>query len=778
MKFIYRQKFLTIAVIILIGNTLLGYALYNSGQKLLAAEKWVEHTKQVITQSTIIFSDSKDLKTHSRDYMLTEDIRFVKSIKAIAVKLFTDIDRLKTLTQDNTQQAKRVGSLHKYVQKSYAFAISIVTIRRQLGLPAAIALLTNKNDKYYSDAIEDTIQAIQRQEEALLMQRKEASLQTLKSFNEAYLLVFILMVSCTLILLSMLGHYLLQNKEKQRQSKALNSANAELTYQNDEKVKRADELVIAKKELSYQNGEKKKRAGELVIANKELFYQIGEKDKRAAELIIADEELLYQTGEKSKRAAELVIANKELVFQNGEKEKRAAELAIANIELSYQNKEKGDRADELAIANQELGYQNDQKEKRAAELIVANKELSYQNKEKEQRAIELAFANDELTFQSNVRKVAEINLLRSESRLKEAQAIAKIGNFEIDLVKEIQVWSDEMYHIFALNKIHTPPSKELYLSFIHPDDAEDFIESMNKSSKSFNAFAAEFRFIRDDGVLRYGYSEARFDWNEQKELIRIYGIVQDVTERKLADIERKKMVNDLLIRNNDLEQFAYIISHNLRAPIANIIGASTVLNDVNTSGEDRIILKRAITTSVMKLDDVVQDLNHILQVKSDISETKEVVNFTDMVEDIKASIGNLFSRGDVAIACDFSSFDQFFTVKSYLYSIFYNLITNSVKYCRADVPCNIQIQSRLSNNTMQLIFKDNGIGIDMAKYGQDIFGLYKRFHENTKGKGMGLYMVKTQVEILGGKISVKSEENIGSEFTIEFAVNDDSKVSA
>jgi signal transduction histidine kinase/CHASE3 domain sensor protein len=792
MKFIYRQKFLIISLVIVVGVFLLGFALYSSNQKLLASEKWVDHTKQVIAQSAVIFSDSKDLKINSRDFMLTNNSAFVDSMRLTAAELFTDIKKLKHLTRDNSVQQQRVDSLTTYIQKSLAFALEVVAVRKQFGLPAAINLSSNQNNNYCSEAIRKVITDIQEQEELLLEQRKEVSLRTLNVFYQFSILIFILMTSFTVVLLLMAGYYLLQNKEREQQAAALDTANAELSFQNEEKEKRADELVIANKELSYQTGEKKKRASELVIANKELTYQSNEKDKRAAELIIADEELLYQTGEKSKRAEELIIANKELLFQNNEKEKRAAELAVANVELSfqndekekraaelvianvelfYQNKEKEARANELAIANDELLFQNSQKEQRAAELVIANKELIYQNKEREMRAIELAFANEELVFQNDVRKIAEKNLLQSESRLKEAQALAKVGNFEVDVVKEIEVWSDEMYHIYGITKMNVTPSKELLFSFIHPDDVDDVRAAMKKSSKSFNAFAAEFRFIRrNDEALRYGYTEARFDWNSDKELIRIYGIVQDVTEQKLAEIERKKMINDLMTRNNDLEQFAYIISHNLRAPVANIIGASSALNDIDATEDDKEILNRAINTSVMKLDDVVQDLNHILQVKSSINETREIVVFSKLVDDIKTSIKNLFKQ-DADIKYDFADANELLTIKAYLYSIFYNLISNSVKYCQPSLPCSIEIKSMVTKDKLLLIFKDNGLGIDMTKKGDQVFGLYKRFHENTEGKGMGLYMVKTQVEMLGGKISLKSEENAGAEFIIEFALN-------
>lgn len=192
------------------------------------------------------------------------------------------------------------------------------------------------------------------------------------------------------------------------------------------------------------------------------------------------------------------------------------------------------------------------------------------------------------------------------------------------------------------------------------------------------------------------------------------------------------------------------------------------LNDPELSLEDKGILSRGINISIIKLDEVVKDLNHILQVKGEINEIKETVNFSGLLNDIKTSINNLIDKDDVEIKEDFSAVDEFSTLKAYLYSIFFNLISNSVKYRRHNIPCIIEIKSRRAKNKIELLFKDNGMGIDLTKNSEQVFGLYKRFHSNIEGKGMGLFMVKTQVETLGGKISLKSEENKGTEFLIEF----------
>ena len=122
----------------------------------------------------------------------------------------------------------------------------------------------------------------------------------------------------------------------------------------------------------------------------------------------------------------------------------------------------------------------------------------------------------------------------------------------------------------------------------------------------------------------------------------------------------------------------------------------------------------------------------------------------------------------VYINTDFEEVDEINTIKSYIQSIFYNLITNSIKYRKPFGGSLIEIVSHIADGKLIITFKDNGSGVDLTKKGDQIFGLYKRFHANTEGKGMGLYMVKTQVETLGGTIAVESEVNVGTTFIIEF----------
>lgn len=258
--------------------------------------------------------------------------------------------------------------------------------------------------------------------------------------------------------------------------------------------------------------------------------------------------------------------------------------------------------------------------------------------------------------------------------------------------------------------------------------------------------------------------------NDNRKTIGLCIAINDITKRKLYEQERDRMTADLVQRNKDLEQFAYIVSHNLRSPVANIIGFVNAISedDYNLTSEDKKEVMLGLDNSVQKLDTVIKDLNEILRINRQANDKKETVDFANLVEDIIISISNKIKDENAEIRTDFHKLPELFTNKSYLHSIFYNLINNSIKYRRADVNPVIKIKSAETRDKIILTFSDNGSGIDLVKNAEQVFGLYKRFHRNIEGKGMGLFMVKTQVENLGGRIEIKSELNRGTEFTIEF----------
>ncbi len=248
----------------------------------------------------------------------------------------------------------------------------------------------------------------------------------------------------------------------------------------------------------------------------------------------------------------------------------------------------------------------------------------------------------------------------------------------------------------------------------------------------------------------------------------IMSIIRDISDLWKAEVQREQMASDLIKRNNELEQFTYIVSHNLRSPVASLIGLTGILSKFDLNESEQAEIVAGISQSAHRLDAVIRDLNDILHLKNKIDNKKEAVTFSKLVNDIEESISQYQDNEKFIIDADFSLIDEHYTQKNYITSIFNNLISNGIKYRQQHTDPVIKIRSEVEGNKLVLTFTDNGLGIDLARIGEDMFGLYKRFHNHVEGKGLGLYMVKNQVETLGGKISVTSELNKGTEFRIEF----------
>jgi len=244
--------------------------------------------------------------------------------------------------------------------------------------------------------------------------------------------------------------------------------------------------------------------------------------------------------------------------------------------------------------------------------------------------------------------------------------------------------------------------------------------------------------------------------------------IREVTRQKKLEVEREKITTDIIQRNKALEQFTYIISHNLRAPVANIIGLSSLMDGIAVESAEICEIVGSISRSANKLDEVISDLNQILQVNEDVNENVELIVLPRLINDIKFSIRHLMEKERVNISLDFNAASEMLSVKSFIHSIFYNLILNSIKYRNPGMPPLINIVTSICNGKIIICYKDNGRGIDTSRYADELFGLYKRFDTSVEGKGMGLFMVKMQAESLGGTISLQSKPGKGTEFVLEF----------
>jgi PAS domain S-box-containing protein len=340
--------------------------------------------------------------------------------------------------------------------------------------------------------------------------------------------------------------------------------------------------------------------------------------------------------------------------------------------------------------------------------------------------------------------------------------------FSVDMVdlkiKQMSVACEKIYG-YAPEAFFEDPA--LWKGLIYKDDLA-VVDKEYAALFSGRPIHQEYRIVHRDQSIRWVEAKAVPTLDANGKLIRIDGVVYDVGKRKTAELERDLITSDLTHRNKDLEQFTYIVSHNLRAPVANIMGLTSLLDiTVGDSNIETAELLHGLSVSIHTLDSVILDLNQILAVRTPGFEKKESVSLYTIVDDIRASIKHLIDKEHVVIDCDFEEVETVFALRSYIYSIFYNLILNSVKYKHTSRSPVISIKSTVHNNKTILLFKDNGKGIDLQRNGKEIFMLYKRFDTSVEGKGIGLYMIKTAIETLGGTISIESQLHKGSEFRVE-----------
>ncbi len=256
--------------------------------------------------------------------------------------------------------------------------------------------------------------------------------------------------------------------------------------------------------------------------------------------------------------------------------------------------------------------------------------------------------------------------------------------------------------------------------------------------------------------------------NDSKEVIGISKIIRDVTLRKRDLIEKEMLIKELTANNKELKQFSYITSHNLRGPLTNLMGVIQLLNlETITDPKTRILIE-AFKKSTTSLKTTLDDLIKILIIKENTNHEVTILNLESHLIKVIDSIGNIIKVSEATINFDFSLVNSVRFNSAYLESIFLNLITNSLKYSRPGVKPHIKISSDIKDNGVQLSFSDNGLGMDWNKVKDKIFGLYQRFHSHPDSKGIGLYLVHSQITALGGSIEVETEPNIGTTFIIRF----------
>lgn|GEM_PF-3593349 len=245
------------------------------------------------------------------------------------------------------------------------------------------------------------------------------------------------------------------------------------------------------------------------------------------------------------------------------------------------------------------------------------------------------------------------------------------------------------------------------------------------------------------------------------------GVIERNNETLKEEVAQR--TQELLEYNHQLEKFAFMSAHNLRAPVARVLGLCNLLNiSREQPEEERAIIVDKLKLSAYEMDEVVKDLNFILQLRRDVTSTITFVNIKEEFNTIKSILSNDLEQSGGVIIEELSKTETIKTVKSYFQNILLSLLSNSIKYRDPTRQLIIKVVSEATPEYYVFSVTDNGLGLDLSLHGNKLFNFYSRFHFHVDGKGLALYVVKTQLSVLDGKIEVRSQVGVGSTFKVSF----------
>ncbi|MEO6219591.1 MAG: hybrid sensor histidine kinase/response regulator [Ginsengibacter sp.] len=269
--------------------------------------------------------------------------------------------------------------------------------------------------------------------------------------------------------------------------------------------------------------------------------------------------------------------------------------------------------------------------------------------------------------------------------------------------------------------------------------------------------------------------EGADDYILKDRLQRLPPAVINAIEKYKIEEERQKYFNKVIaseaslqLKNKQLIDYNQIVSHDLRSPVSNIILMADIINEV-TDENERKRLFSSLKSTALNINEILNVLVDIAKMSEDINTHSETLFFKEVFDKSCNSLAIVINQLAARFAIDFTECPAITYPKLYLESILINLISNSLKFYSPERSPVISIKTYKEKEKCVMEYADNGLGLDMKKYGDKIFRLNQTFHNDKESKGLGLFMIKNQIEAKGGRIWAESEENKGIKFIIKFA---------
>lgn len=349
--------------------------------------------------------------------------------------------------------------------------------------------------------------------------------------------------------------------------------------------------------------------------------------------------------------------------------------------------------------------------------------------------------------------------------LERCNTEAKIGYWEVDIKNQKPKWSKETRVIHGAPEGYDPEFDKA-IEFYVEGDREELLKRFNQSIETKSPYTGEFRIKQLTGDIIWvkviGIPEY-FDG----ECVKVYGTFQNIDERKKAQIKADELIKFTQHQNERLRNFAHIVTHNLRSHVSGFKGLLTLFGEEADQAEKESLMNM-MHEGVTNFEDTLNDLKEVVQINLNAELTKEPLNVHQVVEQTFNSLKVLADKAAVKLINETNKELSLMLFPAYFKSIVLNFTTNAIKYKSVTRDAYFKITCSRTFDKCTLVFEDNGLGIDLVRHREKLFGIYKTFHRHADSRGVGLFITKNQIETMGGSIEVESTPDVGTTFKVEF----------
>lgn len=345
-----------------------------------------------------------------------------------------------------------------------------------------------------------------------------------------------------------------------------------------------------------------------------------------------------------------------------------------------------------------------------------------------------------------------------------------LGLWDWDIENGTVFYSDKSLSLLEKERGDIDPHEDTWNNQVHPDDKDDYFRDIeNHFSGEIPYYFNEHRIFTASGSYKWIQDRGKVvKWDAAGNPLRVIGTHTDITESKNREqliLDKNKLIEN---HNSRLKNFALIVSHNLITHAGNLKNILQLI-DMAESQEEKNELSNYLNNVSAGLSTTINNLNEIATSNKNLAETPKLIFLHDYVENALSNLQAQIKEKDVIVLNNIPKDIQINYNAAYLESILFNLISNAIKYSDSTRLSKIFINAEITSaSDMTLSVMDNGVGIDLDKYGDKLFGMYKTFHHNEDAQGLGLFMTKNQVEDMGDQISVDSKKGEGAIFSVHF----------